>query len=235
MTTILEAIQRVQSQYSKGVQSRDSRLTSRHIYKALMSSRSTLLRDQDTRNQEIGIWSYQTLPCVELEKVTVKGCTVLRSKLQLPSFIQGMGRSLVKSVTTLDGSIRFDRDEFENLKYNVGLKYTSNKPSYYLSPEGFIFISSMTLLRAIPVVALFNDPIEAYMFPSYCNTDCPECSCVDFREKPFPFDDNLMTPLMQLASKELIEMFKQMKEDKFQNASDDTDLSGAMVHNNNGN
>ena len=41
--TVGDLIQRVQSLYSKGVESDDSRLTRRHIYNKLLSVRSTLI------------------------------------------------------------------------------------------------------------------------------------------------------------------------------------------------
>ncbi len=70
-TTIGEAIQRVQSMYSKGVQSRSSRLSARHIYSALITARSILIKQQSNKNQKANQWTYQVLPCVELIKSTI--------------------------------------------------------------------------------------------------------------------------------------------------------------------
>ena len=46
-----ELIQRVQSLYSKGVQSDDSRLTSRHIYNKLTTVRAKLVTEEAKKNQ----------------------------------------------------------------------------------------------------------------------------------------------------------------------------------------
>jgi len=48
-----EAIQRVQSMYSRGLQSKDSRLSSRHIYSALCSGRATLIQQQIDKGQKL--------------------------------------------------------------------------------------------------------------------------------------------------------------------------------------
>ena len=64
MLLIGEAIQRIQPLYSKRVQSKDSRLTSRHIYSALVTGRANLIRQQSNKNQLVNKWIYQILPCV---------------------------------------------------------------------------------------------------------------------------------------------------------------------------
>ena len=61
-----EIIQRVQSLYSKGCQSDDSRLSPRHIYSKLVSLRSKYISQQAKKKQKINQWNFQTLPCVEL-------------------------------------------------------------------------------------------------------------------------------------------------------------------------
>jgi hypothetical protein len=230
-----EIVQRVQSKYSRGVQSKDTRLTARHIYSALKTARSILLKQLYNKNQMVNQWAYQTLACVELIKapvhecacVPVNGCVVLRSKFKIPKPVSGIDKHLIQSVASLDGTILFDESSFEIEKYNKGNKYTSTKPSYYFR-NGYIYITTLKSLKVLALTGLFDDPVEATMFSSLCE-GCPDCACKDVLEFEFPIDGDLVKPLIQIAEEELILIMKQMTEDKNQNASDDTSTSN-LIH-----
>ena len=235
-----EIIQRVQSLYSRGLQSKDSGLTARHIYSAISTARSILLRQQYNKNQMTNQWSYQTLPCIELIKAPVhecpcipsNGCMILRSKHKLPKPVSGIDKHLIQSITSLDGSIRFDETSFEIAKYmDKGNKYTNKRPDYYFRNE-YIYVTVLKSLKVITLTGLFDDPVEAKQFPSYCPSDCVDCECADIMDMEYPIDGDLVRPLIQLANDELIIIMKQMTEDKKNNASDDTAMDTSMIHTN---
>jgi hypothetical protein len=236
MITIGELIQRVQSIYSKGVQSKDTRLTPRHIYSKLISSRSVLLRQQVNKKQQLSEWSYQPLPCVELVKAPVhecpcvpnNGCSILRTKYKLPKPVQALDRMMIKSVTTLDGGVAIDETTFESVKNSAGNKYTSKKPKFY-PRNGYLYITMYKELKGITINGLFDDVIEAHKFPSLCG-DCADCACKKVTDLEFPIDGNLVDALVQMAHTELVGIFKQMGEDNENNATDDSYSKGAMVH-----
>lgn len=236
VVTVGEGIQRIQSLYSRGVQSISSRLTARHIYSALTSARSTILRQQFNKNQFISSWSYQTLPCVELIKAPISecpcapraGCVILRSKYPLPKSVTGISKSMIKSVTSLDGSQIYVETSFESNKYSgKGDKYTNTKPSYYIR-SGFLYIIGVTELKAITITALFEDPVEAASYASVCE-ECPDCACKDVMEQDFFIDREQLTGIVQIASQEVIGIMKQMQEDRNNNAADDTGATN-IVH-----
>jgi len=85
---INELIQRIQSLYSKGVQSDDTRLSNRHVYNKIKTVRSKLVSQEAKKKQKISSWNYQPIPCIELIKVDAHdcpcippvGCKILRSK-----------------------------------------------------------------------------------------------------------------------------------------------------------
>ena len=230
-----EVIQRVQSLYSKGLQSNDSRLTSRHIYSALLTARSILIRQQANRNQKTSQWVYQTLPCIELQAAAIhecpcvpnNSCSFLRSKHKLPKPITGLEASLIQSVTSLDGSKVFDETTFETLKYNKGNKYTFNKPLYFIR-NGYLYVTVLKVLGAVTVSGLFEDFVEAAQYPSLCG-DCEDCACRDIMEIEFPIDGDLIRPLIQIANDEIINLMKQIPEDRSNNNTDDTS-PGRMIH-----
>ena len=225
---ISEVIQRVQSLYSRGVQSDDSRLTSRHIYNKLITTRAKLLVQRANKKQRISQWNYQTLPCVALEKVPVHdcpclppiGCDIYRTKYPLPKPLTSLNTTLIQSVLSLDGSLSFDEILMHNVKNKKGSKYTKYKPDYFIKNE-YLYLILVRGIDLITITALFQDPVEAYQYPSYCEEDCEDCQdCESPLDKEFPIDSELVDTLISLAVQELIIMFSQAKEDTLNNSRD---------------
>lgn len=222
---ISEIIQRVQSLYSKGVQSDDSRLSNRHIYNKLVSVRNRLMSQKVNKNQKLSQWSYQPIPCIELIKAPIhecpcvpKGnCVVLRSKYKLPKPIPSIEKDVIQSVTTLDGSIKFDPTTFENEKYAKGNKYTSNKPEFYIRDE-YLYITYYKALEVVTLTGIFSDPLEVYNFPSFCGETCKDCE--SFLDKNFYIDSDLVEPMIEISLQELINIYSQMREDQTNDSRD---------------
>lgn len=224
--------------YSRGVQSKDSRLATRHIYSELLTARSEILRQKSNKGQLISRWAYQTIPCIDLIKAKPYECQglpiniagdVLRTKYKLPSIVTDSSRPLITFITTLDGLTRFDYITFEANKYSPGNKYTAVKPNFLIK-NGYGFITHRLELKGVMLEAIFDDPLEAYLFPSSC-TACGDCACKDMQDYNFPIDRALLKATTQLANNNLILLFKQMTQDKTNNASDDTSVAGGqMIH-----
>ena len=231
-----EVIERSESLYNKGTVAANSRLSKRHIYSALLTARSILIRQQSNKNQSISQWVYQTLPCVELIPAPVhecpciptNGCVILRTKYKLPKPISDIEGSLIQSITSLDGKIIFSETTLENQKYELGNKYTAKKPKFFIN-NGYAYITVLTLLKAVTISLITEDFLEAKNFPSYCGP-CEDCECEDILETEFPIDMDLIKPLLDIANEELIFMFKQMTEDNKNNAKDDSGTTGSMIH-----
>lgn len=230
-----EGIQRVQSMYSRGLQSKDSRLTTRHIYSALCSGRATLIQQQIDKGQKLSEWSYTVLPCVELISVPnyecpcvpENGCRILRTKYKLPQVITSIDNHLIEVTDITGADIGYSESTLSTYKYNKGAKYTSGNPKFIIHNEyGYITVKKM--LKAIMIKGPFADVIAAALYPSLC--ECVECPCIDIMQITFPIDSRLETALIQLANNECILMFKQMSEDRNANATDDTDTG--MTHSN---
>lgn len=210
-----EAIQRVQSLYSSGIQSDDSRLSSRHIYSVLCSNRAQLLSQEHKKNQKVSSFAYQTLPCVELEIVEIENCQILRSKYPLPAYLFGASKGIFR-VSSMDGNTSITETSFEEKKFRSGNKYTAAKPQFYLR-DRYLYIVGSLSFEKITVEAIFNDPLQAYLFPSPClgNTLCK--SYLDYE---FPYEGDLENALFMMAAQELIEIFYKTREDKTNNGQD---------------
>jgi hypothetical protein len=233
---IKEIIQRVQSLYSKGVQSDDSRLAARHIYSKVLTSRARLITQRMDKRQKVSQWVYQTLDCVELIKaqpyecpcLPAIGCTILRTKLELPSPLTGiLNGHMIQSVTSVEGSITFSETTWKDKKYAAGSKYTSAKPDFYIR-NNYLYVTSKGAPKVISITGLFDDPIEAGKFPSICGAtpceestpedNCPEC--VSPLDMELPIEKAMVETLIEMAANELIGVFNQSQEDMTNNSAD---------------
>jgi hypothetical protein len=222
--TIKEIIQRVQSLYSKGIQSDETRLRSRHIFSKVKTARVKLLTQSVNKKQKISPWNYQLLPCVELEEIeanqcpciVTSTCTILRSKYKLPKIISSYSSNMIQSVTSIDRSRKIDEVSPNNVKHLVGNKYTKDNMYFFLE-NGYIYIVGHTNISTVSVIGLFEDPIEAYVFQSPC-TATDEClNILDFN---FPIDLDSIDTIVEMAMAELVNTFIQVKEDTLNNSTD---------------
>lgn len=223
-----EIIQRIQSLYSKGVHSDDTRLSSRHIYNKIITVRAKVLTQEANKKQRLSEWNYQTLPCVEMIKVPAHdcpcippyGCEILRSKYKLPEPLTSKFGSLIRAVLTIDRAQKIDEITLNAMNAQKGNKYTSQKMQYFIQ-DGYLYISTRKNLKVVMIVALFEDPIKAENFKGYCDTDCTDCQeCSDPMEEEFPLDTDLIETVVELSTNELLGMFGQGLEDLSNNAKD---------------
>ncbi|MBV1928913.1 MAG: hypothetical protein KUG81_05315 [Gammaproteobacteria bacterium] len=223
-------IQRVQSLYSKGVQSDDSRLKSRHIYNKLLTVRSKILSQKANKRQMISQWNFQTIPCVVLEKAPKHecpcappmGCDIYRTKEVLPEPLTNLNGHMIQSVTSIEGSTVYDEIGWTEAKYKAGNKYTAMKPDYFIRNK-YLYVIQVKGASVIAITGLFEDPFAATTYPSDCG-DCTDCEndCDSPMDLDFPIDNDLIDTMVEIAAQELIFVFTQGKEDKDNNTSDDT-------------
>lgn len=225
---VREIIARITNLYEKGVPSRNSRLSSRHVYNKILTVRSKLISQEAKKRQKINQWSYQTIPCIELIKAEVHecpclpplGCEILKSKYPIPKPMTNLNTHLIQSVTTLDGSVIFSEITWNEKKYKFSNKYTSNKPDYYIK-NNYLYVTHKSGLKVITLTGLFDDPLKVEDFPSFCKEDCVECKdCTSPLDKEFPIDNDMIDTLIDMCKQELIEHFSQMTEDLSNNSSD---------------
>lgn len=212
-----EVIQRVQSLYSKGVESDDTRLTSRNIYSKMITVRAKLLQQKSNKKQVISQWDYQTLQCVELVVAPVYecpclpslGCETLKTKYKIPTPLFNYNGSLIQSVTSLEGSVVFSYIGWVEKKHKSSNKYTSNKPDYYIRGS-HLYITHKSGLKSISITGLFEDPLDAYNFTNQCVDLNP---CTSLFDLEFPLNDGLVDTLVEMTTNELIKTFQNTVED----------------------
>lgn len=221
---LAELIQRVQSLYSKGVQSDDTRLSSRHIYSKILTVRAKLLEQTLNKRQKVAQWDYQTISCLRIVEVPIaecpcaipSGCTVFRSELPLPGVLTNLNRHFIQSVTNLDGSIIFSEVNWTEKKYKNGAKYTKKSPDYFIR-NGYLYVTTPKKIKALTVTALFEDPFVAEQFNICCTN--PD-SCESPLDRDFPISQADIDTIIEMSVQELIGVFNSNMEDQRNNTSD---------------
>jgi len=222
--TIGEVIQRIQSLYNMRTMSDSSLLTPQRIYNIMISVRSRLLSQKAKKHQKISQWNYQTIPCIELiivpehdcSCVPPIGCSILRTKYQLPEPLVDLNRHLIQSVTSIDGEIVYPEISWVEKKYKSANKYTANKADSFIR-KGYLYITYKNGPKLITVTGLFNDPVKAASYKLFC----PEMNtpCLSALDMDFPIDSDLIDVLIEMSAAELINSFAtQPKETKKEEA-----------------
>lgn len=228
--SIREIIERIQSLYSKGVRSDDSRLSTRHIYSKISTVKARLIVLQSDKKKKAHDWNYTILPCVEMIKVPSNectcfldlGCPVYRSKYKLPKILANANNYLIDFVITTDNQkIVYPTTRKESL-VKKGNRYT-NFDLRYVFENGYLYILSSSSPAALKIKAIFEDQVEALSFPSLCssNGDCKDCDCKDPLDEVLAIDPDLIETLIEMSVTELLEWFTKGREDKYNNTSED--------------
>ena len=213
---VKEIIQRVQSLYSKGVQSDDTRLSDRHIYNKLLTTRSLLLSQKSNKKQNLSDWNFQTIPYVELDKkmpydipeLPNVGCEVLRSKVPIPNIVSNLNGLIIRSVTSLEGSINYSETNWVKVKYQKGNRYMVSKPNYYFRGN-YLYSTYISGSKILSLTAIFENPLDVYNYNSKYN----KIKGVNPLDIDFHIENTLIDILVDLTTKELVQLFSANMED----------------------
>jgi len=201
MTTIGEAISRVRNTL-KAVKE-DAFLTDRTIYSSILKYALTLIKREDNQFRLMKISSiFQVLPYVELidvDKVEAgclgiySGCYFKRSKEKLPTILDGMFGPIIRTVSSIDGTIelfRTDPGTWVSMTKTTTFKYNRNIYFWYL--DGYLYIPNVDW-DAIRVEAIFEGKLET------CESD--DCELV--QDRPLTIPAYLFSEVEQFVVKEL--------------------------------
>jgi len=203
MTTIGEAISRVRATL-KAVKE-DPFLTDRAIYSALTKYGQTLLKREDNQFRLMKISSiFKVLSYVELIDVdrveagcvgVTSGCYFKRTKDKLPTIFDGAMGPILRTVSSIDGSIemfRTDPGTWVSITRSTTFKY--NKRPYFWYLNGYLYCPNIDW-DAIRVEAIFEGSTADYN----CDTD----ACTIRQNDPLPFPEYLFSEIEQFVIKEL--------------------------------
>ena len=202
MTTIGEAISRVRNTL-KAVKE-DSFLTDRTIYYSLVKYGQTLLKREDNQFRLMKISSiFKVLPYVELidvDKVEAgclgvySGCYFKRSKDKLPTILDGAMGPIIRTVSSIDGTIemfRTDPGTWVSMTKTTTFKYNTRKYFWYLN--GYLYAPNIDW-EAIRMEAIFQ---------GNTNPCDPTQQCEIAQDKPLTIPEYLFSEVEQFVIKEL--------------------------------
>ena len=201
MTTVGEAISRVRNTL-KAVKE-DAFLTDRTIYSLLLKYAKTLIKREDNQFRLMKISSiFKVLPYVELidvDKVEAgcigvySGCYFKRSKEKLPSILDGMFGPIIRTVSSIDGSIemyRTDPGTWVSMTKTTTFKYNRNIYFWYLN--GYIYVPNADW-DAIRIEAIFEGKVDT------CDSD----PCEIKQDEQFALPEYLFSEVEQFTLQEL--------------------------------
>jgi hypothetical protein len=201
MTTIGEAISRVRNAL-KAVKE-DAFLTDRTIYFALSKYAKTLIKREDNQFRLMKMSQiFQVLPYVELIDIdrveagcvgVYSECYFKRSKDKLPSILDGMFGPIIRTTSSIDGSIemfRTDPGTWVSITKSSTFRY--NKRPYFWYLNGYIYCPNIDW-DAIRIEAIFENKVDT------CDTD----DCQIKQDQPLAIPDYLFSEAEQFVLKEL--------------------------------
>jgi len=205
MTTVAQAISRVRATL-KAVKE-DPFLTDRNIYFSIVKYGKTLLKREDNMNKLMRISSlFTVLPYMELidvDKVEAgctgvySGCYFKRTKDKLPQVFEGMFGPLLRTVSSIDSSIRMFRTEpatYVSITRSTNYKY--NNKIYFWYRDGYIYIGNADW-DAIKVEGIFEGDKSDFLCPT------PENQCRPKQDLALPFPEYLFSEIEQFVIKDL--------------------------------
>ena len=203
MTTIGEAVSRVRNTL-KAVKE-DSFLTDRTIYYSMIKYGQSLLKREDNQFRLMKISSiFKTLPYVELIDVdkieadcvgVYSVCYFKRTKEKLPNIFSGALGPVIRTVSSIDGSIEMFKTEpgtWVSMTKSTTFKY--NKRPYFWYLNEYLYIPNVDW-DAIRVEAIFEGDTSAFT--------CDEDKCQVRQENPLPFPEYLFSEIEQFVVQEL--------------------------------
>jgi len=201
MTTIGEAISRVRNTL-KAVKE-DPFLTDRTIYFAIQKYAKTLIKREDNQFRLMKMSQiFQVLPYIELidvDKVEAgcigvySECYFKRSKDKLPAILDGMFGPIIRTTSSIDGSIemfRTDPGTWVSITKSTTFKY--NKRPYFWYLNGYIYCPNIDW-DAIRMEAIFENKVET------CDTD----ECTPRQDEVYNVPEYLFSEIEQFVVKEL--------------------------------
>jgi hypothetical protein len=204
--TVREAIASITHDYSKGVPSDDSRLRPRRVYAALLNARADVLYKRGLTKMS-NEHNFTTLPCVPIVEashaecpcIPIPNCYNFRTECQIPIPL-GEGDGLIQDVTTYDGSIRFSRIDFGQVRYLGHERYTGKQPKYYIRNRYLYLINVPERLKIITIRLLAEDPSDAGC--SLCGSSQASPACFPL-DQEFSIDRKYFGAVKELAIRQL--------------------------------
>lgn len=206
----------------------DAYYTEEHIIFLATRIRALLLKRkyENTAQKTVSKSNYQEL-CFDLEKVDLLpdacgGGGWLRSNIKLPKLMHGIGEVMAYPVNFILSEY-FTFIPIERMSYVGRNKWLQNIIYCAIGTDDYVYLKSMNpqfkYLQKMHLNAVFETPEDAAEY--LCsNTDCECNKHCDKIDLPFPLEEDLVAPCIELIVQELIGS-RYAPKDTNNNAEDD--------------
>ena len=214
MTTIGDVVSRVRNQIKAEIQ--DAFVTDRYLYSLITKSAQLFMRRQDSANKLKKFNSvWKNLPFVELEEVDkVEACCtgiesgmiIKRTKLKLPTFMEGYWGPLIRTVSSIDGSIELQATQpgtYTSMTKTTSFKYNNTK--YFWFIDGHLYFPNIEW-DAVKIEGIFQEDISLWL----CND---EDKCVPRYRQECNIPEFLFAEIEQQVLKQLMATLNIPQED----------------------
>lgn len=187
-------------------QKQDAFVTDRYLFSIALKYAKLLIKQEDSKNRIMRFNAlFEVLPCeelVEVDRVEAccsdirTGCTFRRTKNKLPGLLQGTYGPLLRTVSSIDGSVEVFQTEpgtYRSMTNTTTFKYNKNKYYWYL--DEYLYFPDSTW-EAVRIEGIFEDNISMYT----CDTSD---ACQLRQEDTFSVPDYLIAAVEQMARQEL--------------------------------
>jgi len=204
MSKIADSISRVRNSMKASKQ--DAFMTDRFIYSLIYKYGKSISSRKTGSKSLRGLHDkFKTIPCMNLvETDTIEaccggiksGCKIMKTEEKIPGIMEGPAGLLIKSVTSIDGSIEIYRTEpslYTAMSKSSNFKYNKNKYFWYIDER--MYFPNIEW-EAVKIQAIFEDDISAFT----CEEDS-ECSLK--QEQELPFSESHMAEIESMIKQEL--------------------------------
>lgn len=180
----------------------DSHFTDRFLFSLLSKAKAYLMRQKLLKYNALSEFNYLTF-CIQLEEAKAHdcdcvayGCTVLKSKFEIPKPIRARARDLIR-VETLGGKLIPQKTE-EQLKYEKYDDVKGGKIAWSLRSQHIIIWNDLNL-KAVQVSGLWEDVSEWADIHLCYDDDGNPADCYDIYESEFGLDEDLSMAAYQMV------------------------------------
>jgi hypothetical protein len=175
------------------------------IWKEFTFARTRVLRNKLNRRNVISALSYHKI-CLELQEATnhecscveINGCKTMRSKHQIPSYLQSEYHSTLTALDLKNKELSILPEEQveDDIKYRLGYK---GKAVASIS-NGYLFLYNANW-ENVQLRAVWSDPLEI-LFIQDCK---PETNCILDDKNLIIISEELMLEMLDIATQRLIQ------------------------------
>ena len=222
---VKEIIDKVSQQLNRTLEPKGTKWDDRVIYSAILDTRATLV----SQRRFVSSFMYQTIPCIPLEKIDKSAAPecytteeyIWRSTIELPLILSKGKMLYVDHVLSIAGD-RISLSEHGSSKYNEFSRFKKDRPTAYIVDKKLYLTKEQC---AVSLSAVFYDPVQIN------NLNIPDSECCsssystfDPLNDDFPIDGELLKPLVEMSTQELLHSAGFIREDIQQEGVDSTEV-----------